>query len=365
MDNRWTGVPGQHKLKFFFDSLIDKKNYPQAIIINGLKGTGKDFIASRFAAIINEVPSSKYIDPFSQVFLKHVFPLPRGKNEESFDDPYEKLSKDTLAEVREKLEAKNTNPFLAIDIHGANEIKINSIRDILKFLSLTSGTIRHKTVLISNAELMNEEAQNSLLKQIEEPPPNTTFLLTTDSLDSIRETIKSRCWILNSLPYSAEDMLEILTGYFKLDVETANTIIPFCEGSVFQAQQLMEKDIKSIKTATIEYLRFALANKINSAFLHLTQNVMKEEQETILLFLKMLILWLADAQNFKNGCTNLYYNDFSETFAKFHSRYNIESFQPYIIQIEQYSNYLRNNNLNLNVLFLNLTLMLASIIQGE
>lgn len=369
MTNAWQGVVGQEKLISFFNSLFVSERLPQGLIITGPKGTGKDFIAARFAALMNnwkgQLPYSDFSNPFSQVYAKYVFSLPRGKNEESFDDPYEKLTKDKIAEIREQIELKNANPYRRILIEGANEIKINSIRDIQKFLNYTSGTIFHKSVIISDADLMNEEAQNSLLKQIEEPPEDTTFLLTTANPALLRETIRSRCWELTTAPFSDTELASILRKYFEVPAETAETISKLSDGSLDNATILLEKDLTTLKNNVIEFLRYALADKVNSAFSIISTQMQKEGEESIFLLLKMICLWLADAEKFKYSQEDLYFSDFSETFSKFHSRYQVQSFEPFILEVENYSHLIRNNNINPSIIFLNLIHLLASIINKK
>lgn len=369
MDDLWQGVIGQEKIKKFFDSLFVSEHLPQGLIICGPKGTGKDFIAARFAHQMNiwkgNLAPGDFSHPFSQVSSKYVFALPRGKNEESFDDPYEKLTKDKIAEIREQIDLKNANPYLNMVIEGANEIKINSIRDIQKFLSYTSGTVYQKCVIISQAEGMNEEAQNSLLKQIEEPPEDTTFLLTTSNPAMLRETIRSRCWELSTTPFSEAEIAQILVQYFHVPFDTADTISRFSDGSLENASILLEKDLLGLKQNVIEFLRYALADRVNSAYTILSSLVQKEGEDSVYLLFKMICLWLADAEKYKYNSEHLFFSDFKDTFSKFYSRYKVKSFEPYIREVENYVSLLKNNNINLNIVFFNLIHLLASIINKK
>ena len=71
----------------------------------------------------------------------------------------------------------------------------NTLRDLLDHLGYTSGTHR-KFGLIEEADRMNTEAQNALLKTLEEPPPDTTLILTTGNPCSLLPTTRSRCQML-------------------------------------------------------------------------------------------------------------------------------------------------------------------------
>lgn len=61
-------------------------------------------------------------------------------------------------------------------------------------------------VIIEGAEQMSTDAQNALLKLLEEPPENTHFTLTADSAEGVLPTIRSRCQVITLIPPSATDL---------------------------------------------------------------------------------------------------------------------------------------------------------------
>ena len=63
---------------------------------------------------------------------------------------------------------------------------------------------------------MNTEAQNALLKNLEEPPEGVIFILCTSSPEKLRETIRSRCWRINFQPLDDNQLYEILVEKFAL-----------------------------------------------------------------------------------------------------------------------------------------------------
>lgn len=71
----------------------------------------------------------------------------------------------------------------------------NTLRNMLDHLGFTSGTHR-KFGLIHDADRMNSEAQNALLKTLEEPPPETTIILTSANPSALLPTTRSRCQLL-------------------------------------------------------------------------------------------------------------------------------------------------------------------------
>ena len=98
----------------------------------------------------------------------------------------EALSEDDAdAEVPVDAEAKEKKK--------SKEIKVEQIRNIAAFMTLSTHRDGFRVLLIHPAETLNANAANSLLKTLEEPPPRTLILLVTDQIGRLLATIKSRC----------------------------------------------------------------------------------------------------------------------------------------------------------------------------
>lgn len=89
-------------------------------------------------------------------------------------------------------------------IEGIREIPISSIRNLHHRLSLSAWQSRFKIAVIEGAHLMNQEAQSALLKNLEEPKPNTVFLLLTCYPNLLLETIRSRAQELRWYVFSSK-----------------------------------------------------------------------------------------------------------------------------------------------------------------
>ncbi len=95
-----------------------------------------------------------------------------------------------------KLYIAGTHPdikVLNIDEETLDQIKIDDIREINQFTTLSRQIAEYKILCINEAHLMNRNAANALLKSLEEPPPFTIIFLITDRVDMLLPTIKSRC----------------------------------------------------------------------------------------------------------------------------------------------------------------------------
>lgn len=80
-----------------------------------------------------------------------------------------------------------------------DEAGIDAVRKLQRFLQLktTGKAMLRRAVIVENMERMSIEAQNALLKTLEEPPEDTIFILTATNLSELRPTIRSRCQIVN------------------------------------------------------------------------------------------------------------------------------------------------------------------------
>ncbi|MCK5097720.1 MAG: hypothetical protein KAR45_06430, partial [Desulfobacteraceae bacterium] len=85
-------------------------------------------------------------------------------------------------------------------------IKISAIRNLFQLITSKPNEARMRTIIIENAETMNEQAQNAFLKMLEEPPANTFFILVTDNTNSILATIISRCRNIWFEPVNTSDI---------------------------------------------------------------------------------------------------------------------------------------------------------------
>jgi len=84
-------------------------------------------------------------------------------------------------------------------------LAVDAIRQITPFLGTTAGEGGWRVVIVDPADDMNPSAANAILKNLEEPPRQTLFLLIAKSRGALLPTILSRCRTLNLLPLSAEE----------------------------------------------------------------------------------------------------------------------------------------------------------------
>lgn len=80
----------------------------------------------------------------------------------------------------------------------SREIRIEQVRALADFVSTSTHRGGQRVVVLAPAELLNGPSANSLLKMLEEPPPASLFVLTTDAIDDVLPTIRSRCVLVRA-----------------------------------------------------------------------------------------------------------------------------------------------------------------------
>ncbi len=367
-DDNWNGIYGQESVKTLLNSLISSKKIPHAFLFKGKDGIGKEYTAIRFAQAINlqNLPPdrgehiSKLIANLNEPYIKYIFPIPRGRNETETSGPLEKLSQEDNDLIKEELEAKTKNPYHHIKISKANQIKISSIRDIRKFLSMDYSDLEFRFVVISSAHLMNEEAQNALLKNLEEPPEGIIFILSTPFPEQLRETIRSRCWIINFQPLAADDVENILTTKFNIEKTPARSAALFSGGSVTEAVNLLQHDLTLLKEKTILVLRYSFGRRFHSALEEFNAVLSEQGSESFKILILMIISWLNDLQKFRAGLSDYFFDDYQETFQKFNVKFSNVELNEIVFKLEKSSSLLKNN-VNLNTLTLSIVTELSQL----
>ena len=122
----------------------------------------------------------------------------------------------------------------------SSDIKIDSVREIIESAYTQTQPIIY---LFSDADTMSINAQNSLLKVIEEPPNNAYFILTLKQIDNTLPTIKSRCQEFKMDNYSTYDLRTYLNQYHtNISTDIADLIIEL-SSNIYEIEELLKYDV--------------------------------------------------------------------------------------------------------------------------
>ncbi len=135
------------------------------------------------------------------------------------------------------------------EIDGASHNSVDNVRDLIdSFKSLPPPGYRFKVYIIDEVHMLSVSAFNALLKSLEEPPPNTVFILATTEVHKIPETVISRCQRHDFRALSAstiEARLREVCGKERIeaDDESLKVVARLADGSMRDAQTLLDRVI--------------------------------------------------------------------------------------------------------------------------
>ena len=209
---------GNDKIKKLLEKTINEDKILHSYIFDGEEGIGKRLFALDFSKAI--LCTSTDIKPCQKCKSCIEF--------NNFNNP-------DLLQV-ESLDGKN--------------IKIEQIRELLTKIAEKPINSDKKVIIINNSELMTKEAQNALLKTLEEPPQYITIILITSNQSKLLTTIKSRCTKILFEGLSKEE----IRSYLKqkgLDLNISDRILKAGNGSLSKTLDLIEKQDLYLKLDNI------------------------------------------------------------------------------------------------------------------
>lgn len=157
-----TDIIGHKKVLDFFDKVINNQNLSHAYLFVGQEKIGKKTVAREISAKLLGLSKDKLKTSPDFVFV-------------------------------EQLKDEKTNKT-------KRDITVKQVRELRESLSRSAYISKFKVAIVDNAENMNVEAANALLKTLEEPKDNTVLFLITKDETKLPQTIQSRCQLINFSP---------------------------------------------------------------------------------------------------------------------------------------------------------------------
>lgn len=265
-------IIGNTNIKTVLEKSIKQNKLSHSYLFVGIQGIGKKMIATEFAKMILCLDDNKYCNHCKSCI--------------EFDT--------------------NNNPDFVLISPGENNIKIEQIRDIQKRIQEKPIISEKKVYIIDNADLMTTEAQNCLLKTLEEPPEFAVIILIGSNSNTFLPTIKSRCTIMNFNKISDEEMTKYLRE--KCDVKNIDqNMLYMYQGSIGKSLELKEKqeEYRNIENIINNINRYDLIDFINNAEILYKS---KEEINDILDYINVILLNKAKDEYLYTNCIQIVEN---------------------------------------------------------
>lgn len=181
-------------------------------------------------------------------------------------------------------------------IRKSRGILVEQIEEVIRNIFQTTFEGGWKAVVFTNAERMNNEAANKLLKTLEEPPPRSIFLLLSDQPEALLPTIISRCQRVALSDYFTDPENDLRSAVFNIAVGTANGRIAARLLKAREMLALLESIREQTESETAEWLRLNQVSDEQAGDLaEISQGrmeaVYRERRRQVL---RLLILWQRD-----------------------------------------------------------------------
>jgi DNA polymerase III subunit delta' len=158
-----------------------------------------------------------------------------------------------------KIQRGNHPDVFSVEADG-QFIRIDAIREIQEQMKCKPLEARRRVFVIDDADKMNDQAANALLKILEEPSPSNILILVTARPYSMPSTIISRCQHMRFNPLRFDTVAKFLVDRIGMDDQRALLLAGLSGGSLGHAMELNEDDIVVYRTELIKLLSITQRN---------------------------------------------------------------------------------------------------------
>jgi DNA polymerase-3 subunit delta' len=295
------------------EGMIERERIPQTMLFAGLEGLGKATLARRFAARLLDHPERIEHDDLSlednQSLIAGREKLPSDKRN---DDP---------------LVFSSHPDFLTFPPDGPlRQIGIPQMRLLKERAQFKPLKGKRRIFLIDQADRAGEQAANSLLKTLEEPPDHLILILTAENVYDLLPTIRSRSVVLNFSPLTNDDM----QAFAKVrGLDNSERRIALSGGSPGVAASLDIELFQKRRASMLALLKTGAGAASYGSWLPISEALGRSKSEKLELHLKLLYDLLRDLTVLREGGTAIrnfdLRNDLTALAGRVSRRWIIES----------------------------------------
>ena len=324
---KFADIIGQEQLKEHIQNAIASNKVSHAYIINGERNAGKEFIARIFAMTLQ----------------------------------CEKGGKEPCNECHSCKQALSHNQpdIVYVSHEKPNSIGVEDIRgQINNDIGIKPYSSPRKIYIMNEGEKMTPQAQNALLKTLEEPPEYAVILILTDNVEGLLPTIISRCVVLNMKPVPDKLVKKYLMEELGVPDYKANICVAFARGNIGKAKLLASSEesekVKDEAITLVKYINDMEINEIVKAIKKIMEYKLDVND-----YLDILTVWYRDALLYKatKDVNSLVFKNEFQQIRKVADRSTYEGIETIVKALQQ-----ARRRLEANVNFdLTMELMLLTI----
>ncbi len=223
---KFADIIGQEQIKEHLQNALTTKKISHAYIINGEKSSGKEYIAKVFAMALQCEKGE--LEPCQECHA----------------------CKQALSQ--------NQPDIIRVGHEKPNTISVDDIRaQINNDVAIKPYSSPYKIYIVNEAEKMTTQAQNAILKTLEEPPEYAVILLLTSNVNALLPTILSRCVVLNMKPVADKLVRKFLMEELQVPDYKADVCVAFARGNIGKAKALASsEDFENVKNEALSLLKY-------------------------------------------------------------------------------------------------------------
>ena len=258
---RFRDIPGHEDVKERLRAMADERRVPHALLLEGPVGSAKFMLIRALAQYIHcenhtpdgdscgKCPSCLQHQTFNHIDTIYSFPVIKKAGKST-------ISNDCFGDFKNFI---TDSPYMDIEkwiallgnINSQPVIYVEEGAELIRRLNFTARQSLFKIVLLWLPERLKEETANKLLKLIEEPHPDTIFLMSSDNSRAILPTIYSRVQRIAVSRYSDDEIKHFLTASYPVSETDAETLARLSSGNVIEALSLV--DISRMRRLFLDY----------------------------------------------------------------------------------------------------------------
>lgn len=324
---KFADIIGQEQLKEHLQNAISTNKVSHAYIINGERSSGKEFIARIFAMTLQ----------------------------------CEKGETEPCGECHSCKQAMSNNQpdIIYIGHEKPNTIGVEDIRgQINNDIGIKPYSSPRKIYIMNEGEKMTVQAQNALLKTLEEPPEYAVILILTTNVEALLPTILSRCVVLNMKPVPDAKVKKYLMEELSVPDYKANICVAFARGNIGKAKLLASSEefekVKDEAITLVKYINDMEINEIVKAIKKITEYKFDVND-----YLDILSVWYRDVLLYKatKDINSLIFKDELQQIRRVADRSTYEGIETIVNALQQAKRRLEANvNFDLTMELLLLTI---------
>tara|TARA_Y100000590_G_scaffold470715_1_gene668350 strand:- start:13440 stop:14432 length:993 start_codon:yes stop_codon:yes gene_type:complete len=292
---------GHNEIMLQLDTLFVGGKLNTSLMFCGPKGIGKSTMAFRFANYLLSKESNKFINYKIDI-------------ENPTNNQIKNLSHPNLIYINNENTEEGFETEIKID-------QVRSLRDKLKSKTLNDS---YRIIIIDTIDDLNKSSNNALLKLLEEPPESTLFLLISNNLNLISETISSRCIKLKFKHLNEKDTQNILSiANIKIDKSTIKSVFDGKYLTPGYIIFLLENDIDQIIDDFKLFISL-IGKKKYSRIIQLSKLYsQKENSLKFQIFIEIILIWIqrTAVKYDKTDTNNIYLLKLITFWEKYNNKY--------------------------------------------